>query len=87
MPHARHDNLSPFKMHYFWSSSRQADNQLARKSLSHNADFGLSRQITFQKLYVINIYLSGPSLARHRNVAFRWRADDSPTWNTGLVAL
>ena len=34
--------------------------------------------------------ISGPSSARQRNVismAFRWRADDGPTLNAGLVAL
>ena len=40
---AGHDNPSPFKM-YDW----QADNQLAGKSLSHNADIGLSLQIAAQ---------------------------------------
>ena len=33
---------------------------------------------------------SEPSSAHQRNtiyMAFRWRADDSPTLNTGLVAL
>ena len=32
----------------------------------------------------------GPSSARQRNtikMAFRWRADDGPTLNAGLVAL
>ena len=34
--------------------------------------------------------ISGPSLARRRNavyMAFRWRADDGPTLDAGLVAL
>ena len=34
--------------------------------------------------------ISGPSTARQRNailLAFRWWADDSPTWNAGLVTL
>ena len=35
-----HDNLSPFKMHGFRLSSRQADNQLAGKSLSHMQALG-----------------------------------------------
>ena len=33
---------------------------------------------------------SGPSSARQRNaiiMAFRWRADDGPTLNAGLLAL
>ena len=37
-----------------------------------------------------NAILSGPSSARQRNaisMAFRWRADDGPTLNAGLVAL
>ena len=37
-----------------------------------------------------NSTISGPSLARQRNaikMAFRWRADDGPTLNAGLVAL
>ena len=37
---ARHDNLSPFKIHDFRLSSRQADNQLAGKSLSHFQTLG-----------------------------------------------
>ena len=37
---AGHDNLSPFKIHDFRLSSRQADNQLAGKSLSHMQTFG-----------------------------------------------
>ena len=47
----RHDNLSPFKMLDFVLSSRQADNQLAGKSLKElcaYADFWLSRQIASQ---------------------------------------
>ena len=34
--------------------------------------------------------ISGPSSARKRNaiyMAFRWRVDDGPTLNAGLVAL
>ena len=34
--------------------------------------------------------ISGPSLARKRNaikMAFRWRTDNDPKWNTGFVAL
>ena len=34
--------------------------------------------------------ISWPSSARQRNaiqMAFRWRADDGPTMNAGLVAL
>ena len=34
--------------------------------------------------------ISGPSSARRRNavyMAFRWRADDGPTLNAGLIAL
>ena len=37
-----------------------------------------------------NNTISGPSSARQRNaisMAFRWRADDDPTFNAGLVAL
>ena len=37
-----------------------------------------------------NTTLSGPSSARRRNaikMAFRWRADDVPTLNAGLVTL
>ena len=37
-----------------------------------------------------NTTISGPSSARQRNaikMAFRWRADDGPTLNAGLVAL
>ena len=37
-----------------------------------------------------NTAINGPSSARQRNViemAFRWRADDGPTLNAGLVAL
>ena len=37
-----------------------------------------------------NTTISGPSTARQRNaiyMAFRWRADDGPTLNAGLVAL
>ena len=37
---AGHDNLSPFKIHDFRVSSRQADNQLAGKSLSHMQTLG-----------------------------------------------
>ena len=39
---------------------------------------------------VPNTTISGPSLACQRNaikMAFRWRADDGPTLNAGLVAL
>ena len=33
------------------------------------------------------ITISGPSTTRNRNaMAFRWRADDGPTLNAGLVA-
>ena len=44
----------------------------------------------------LNTTKSGPSLAHQRNaikmafqikMAFRWRADDDPTLDTGLVAL
>ena len=32
--------------------------------------------------------ISVPTSASQRNaIAFRWRADDGPTWNAGLVAL
>ena len=37
-----------------------------------------------------NTAINGPSSARQRNaikMAFRWRADDGPTLNAGLVAL
>ena len=37
-----------------------------------------------------NTAINGPSSARLRNaieMAFRWRADDGPTFNAGLVAL
>ena len=37
-----------------------------------------------------NTTISGPLLARQRNaisMAFRWRADDGPTLNAGLVTL
>ena len=37
-----------------------------------------------------NTTISGPWSARQRNailMAFRWRADDGPTLNSGLVAL
>ena len=37
-----------------------------------------------------NTAINGPLSARQRNViemAFRWRADDGPTLNAGLVAL
>ena len=37
-----------------------------------------------------NTILSGPSSARQRNaiyMAFRWRANDGPTLNAGLVDL
>ena len=37
-----------------------------------------------------NTALIGPSSARQRNaieMAFHWRADDSPTLNAGLVVL
>ena len=37
-----------------------------------------------------NTTISGPSTARQRNaieMVFRWRADDGPTLNAGLVAL
>ena len=36
-----------------------------------------------------NTTISGPTSARQRNaiMAFRWRADDGPTLNAGLVAL
>ena len=37
-----------------------------------------------------NTTISGPSSAHQRNaikMAFRWRADDGPTLNAGLVAL
>ena len=37
-----------------------------------------------------NTTISGPSLARQRNaiyMAFRWQADDGPTFNAGLVSL
>ena len=38
----------------------------------------------------LNATKSGPSSARQRNaiqMVFRWRADDGPTLNSGLVAL
>ena len=38
----------------------------------------------------LNASKSGPSSARQRNaiqMVFRWRADDGPTLNSGLVAL
>ena len=37
-----------------------------------------------------NTTISGPSSARQRNaisMLFRWRVDDGPTMNAGLVAL
>ena len=37
-----------------------------------------------------NVTINGPSSACQRNVismAFRWRADDGPTLNAGLVVL
>ena len=37
-----------------------------------------------------NIAINGPSSVRQQNaisMAFRWRADDGPTLNAGLVAL
>ena len=40
MLHTGHDNLSLFKIHDFRLSSRQADNQLAGKSLLHMQTLG-----------------------------------------------
>ena len=40
MLRAGHDNLSSFKIHDIRLSSRQADNQLAGKSLSHMQTLG-----------------------------------------------
>ena len=40
MSRAGHDNLSLFKMHDFRLSSKQADNQLAAKSLFHMQTLG-----------------------------------------------
>ena len=37
-----------------------------------------------------NVTINGPSWSRQRNanlMAFRWRTDDDPTLNAGLVAL
>ena len=34
-----------------------------------------------------NTTKSGSSSAHQRNAIFRWRADDGPTLNSGLVAL
>ena len=53
---------------------------------------------TFDKFFFVidegiedqNITINRPSSARQRNaikMAFRWRADDGPTLNAGLVAL
>ena len=40
MSWGRHDNLSPFKMHDFWLSAWQADNQLAGESLMYMQTMG-----------------------------------------------
>ena len=57
MLRAGHDNLSPFKIHDFRLSSRQADNQLAGKSLSHMHIFGYNGKKRLKYVIIHNIYI------------------------------
>ena len=57
MIHAGHDNLSPFKIHDFRLSSRQADNQLEGKSLSHMQTLGYHGKMCLK--YVIMVDTEG----------------------------
>ena len=52
---AGHVNLSLFKMHDFWLSPRQADNQLTRKSLLHMQTLGYRRK--WRPKYVITSFI------------------------------
>ena len=50
-----HDNLSPFKIHDFRLSSRQADNQLAGKSLSHMQTLGYHGKMCLKYVIIYTI--------------------------------
>ena len=52
---AGHDNLSPFKIHDFQLSSRQADNQLVGKILLHMQTLGYQNKMC--RKYVIKFLI------------------------------
>ena len=59
MLRAGHDNLSPLKIHDFGLSSRQADNQLAGKSLSHMQTLGYQGKMCLKYVIITVISLQG----------------------------
>ena len=62
MLRAGHDNLSPFKIHDFRLSSRQADNQLAGNSLTHMQTLGYHGKMCLK--YVIMVFIDLSSLSK-----------------------
>ena len=73
------------------------NNYMLNSSMHDSRQFSTLTTLCFLCLFLVdegredpNITISGPSSARQRNpigMAFRWRADDGPTLNAGLVAF
>ena len=69
MSRAGHDNLSPFQIHDFRLSSRQADNKFAGKCLSHMQNLGYrSKQCS---KYVIMSFIQSSAESKPQNSVFR----------------